>query len=127
MAGPPETATLRESLRSMPAAAHVLFAGTFVLEVGFFVLPFFTLFLIRRGYSAPEAGAAIAAYGLGELVAQITGGLLADRIGRRNAIALSMFSSGVLVLALWRAESLALIYPLMFGFAFTGELSRPAP
>lgn len=104
----------------------MLFAGTFVLEVGFFVLPFFTLFLIRNGYSAPQAGAAIAAYGLGELVAQLTGGLLADRIGRRNAIALSMFSAGTLTLALWRAQSLALIYPLMFGFAWAGELSRPA-
>jgi MFS family permease len=121
-----ETPTLRESLRSLPPPALVLFAGTFVNDFGTFVLPFYTLYLIQKGYSTPQAGVAIAAYGLGELVAQIIGGLLADRVGRRNAIALSMFTAGTLTLALWRAQGLALIVPLMFGFACASELSRPA-
>ena len=54
------------------------------------------------------------------------GGLLSDRIGRRNAIAFSMISAGVLTLALWQAHTLALIYPLMFGVACVGEIHRPA-
>lgn len=110
----------------MPASAWVLFAGSFVNRLGTFVLPFITIYLTRRGYSAPQAGIAIAGYGLGGLVAQAAGGLLADRIGRRNAIALSMLSAGVLTLALWRASSLAAIYPLMVGIGFFGELHRPA-
>lgn len=110
----------------MPSSAWVLFAGTFVNRLGTFVLPFITLYLTRNGFSAPQAGLAIAAYGLGGLLSQIVGGLLADRIGRRNAIALSMLSTGALTLALWRAETLALIYPLMFGIGCMGELHRPA-
>lgn len=110
----------------MPRSAWVLFAGTFVNRLGTFVLPFITLYLTRNGFSAPQAGLAIAAYGLGGLLSQIVGGLLADRIGRRNAIALSMLSTGALTLALWRAETLALIYPLMFGIGCMGELHRPA-
>jgi MFS family permease len=118
--------TLRESLRSLPPAAWILFAGTFVNRLGTFVLPFFTLYLTGRGFTAGQAGIAIGAYGLGGFVAQMVGGLLADRIGRRNAIALSMLSTGVLTLALWQADSLALIYTLMFAVACVGELHRPA-
>lgn len=110
----------------MPRSAWVLFAGTFVNRLGTFVLPFITLYLTGNGFSAPQAGLAIGAYGFGGLVAQIVGGLLADRIGRRNAIALSMFSTGVLTLALWQAESLALIVLLMFAIGTMGELHRPA-
>lgn len=118
--------TLRRNLRAMPASAWVLFAGSFVNRLGTFVLPFITIYLTRRGYSAPQAGFAIAGYGLGGLVSQMVGGLLADRIGRKNAIALSMISAGALTLALWRAASLMAIYPLMVGIGFFGELHRPA-
>ena len=123
---PSATPALRQSLRELPASAWVLFAGTFVNRLGTFVLPFMTLYLTGRGYSAPQAGVAIAAFGLGGLVAQMVGGLLADRIGRRNTIALSMLAAGALTLVLWRAETLAQIYPLMFGVACFGELHRPA-
>lgn len=118
--------TLRESVRMMPGPAWVLFAGTFVNRLGTFVLPFFTLYLTRRGFSAPQAGIAIGAWGLGGLVAQGLGGLLADRFGRRNTIALSMLGAGALTIALWRADTLAMIYPLMFALATVGELHRPA-
>ncbi|HZP91075.1 MAG TPA: MFS transporter [Actinomycetota bacterium] len=120
------TPTLRQNLRAMPPSAWVLFAGTFVNRVGTFVLPFITLYLTRRGYSAPQAGIAIACYGLGGLGAQAVGGLLADRIGRRNAIALAMLSAAGITVALWRATSLAAIDPLMFALAAAAELHRPA-
>ena len=110
----------------MPRSAWILFAGTFVNRLGTFVLPFITLYLTDNRFSAPQAGLAIGAYGFGGLIAQIVGGLLADRIGRRNAIALSMFSSGALTLALWQARSLALIVLLMFAIGTMAELHRPA-
>jgi MFS family permease len=120
------TPSLRENLRGLPPAAWVLFAGTFVNRLGTFVMPFFTLYLTDRGYTAAQAGLAIGAYGLGGLVAQTVGGLLADRIGRRNTIALSMFGAGAVTLLLWKAESLAVIYPLIFLLASVGEVHRPA-
>jgi MFS family permease len=110
----------------MPSSAWVLFLGTFVNRLGTFVLPFITLYLTKNGYSAPQAGVAIACYGLGGLVAQATGGLLADRLGRRNTIALAMLSAGVLTLALSRAHGLAAIYTLLFAVAAVAELHRPA-
>ena len=50
------------------------------------MLPFITLYLTSRGYSVPQAGLGLAGYGLGAIGAQAVGGLLADRIGRRNTI-----------------------------------------
>jgi MFS family permease len=118
--------SLRQNLRAMPREAWILFIGSFVNRLGTFVLPFITLYLTGKRYSPPQAGLAIACYGLGGLIAQGAGGLLADRLGRRNTIALSMLMAAAFTLALWRASSLAAIYPLMFCIALFGELYRPA-
>ncbi|HEU4864879.1 MAG TPA: MFS transporter, partial [Actinomycetota bacterium] len=56
--------SLRENVRAMPSAAWVLFAGTFVNRLGTFVFPFMILYLTGLGYSAGQAGVAIALYGL---------------------------------------------------------------
>ena len=91
----------------MPRTAWILFAGTFVLRLGSFVFPFLALYLTQpSGLSVTEAGLAITGYGIGAMLAQLTGGLLTDRIGRRNAIAISMITSSVLVLLLLQARSL---------------------
>ena len=118
--------SLRENVRAMPPAAWVLFAGTFVNRLGTFVFPFMILYLTGLGYSAGQAGVAIALYGLGGFASQLVGGWLTDRIGRRNTIGLSMLSASGLTLALWQAESLALIYVLMFLLALVAETHRPA-
>lgn len=118
--------TLRENVRALPPATWVLFAGTFVNRLGTFVLPFMTLYLTRRGYPPGQAGLAIAMYGVGGIGSQLVGGWLADRIGRRKAIALSMISASCLTLVLWRATSLAVIYPVMALLATAAEAHRPA-
>ena len=120
--------TLRENLRSLPPATWVLFGGTFVNRLGTFVMPFMTLYLTQpeRGFSIPQAGLALAMYGIGGVAAQFLGGWLADRIGRRNAIGFSMLGASVLTLMLWQASSLALIYALMLLLALVAEMHRPA-
>src|ERR1700693_3927355 len=92
--------SLRQSLRALPAPAWILFGGTFVNRFGTFVVPFLVLYLTRIGYSVGQAGAAIGVYGGGLLVASTLGGHLADRIGRRNTIAVSMFGSALAMLTL---------------------------
>ena len=98
--------SLRQNLRGLPREAWVLFAGAFVNRLGTFVLPFITLYLRHRGYSAPQAGLGLAAYGMGAIGAQGVGGLLADRIGRRNAIALSMGGGALCALSLGWVDGL---------------------
>src|SRR5436190_15089188 len=101
--------SLRESLRALPAGAWILFLGTFLNKFGTFVLPFLAIYMTRLGYSAAAAGVATAAYGLGSLCACMLGGYLADRLGRRKTIVLSMFSAAVAMLCLSQARSLSMI------------------
>jgi MFS family permease len=118
--------SLRQNLRSLPPAAWVLFGGTFVNRLGTFVMPFMTLYLTHRGFSVPQAGLALAMYGIGGVAAQFLGGWLADRIGRRNAIGFSMLGASVTTLLLWQASSLLMIYALMLLLALVAEMHRPA-
>ena len=118
--------SLRQNLRSLPPTAWVLFGGTFVNRLGTFVMPFMTLYLTHQGFSVPQAGLALAMYGIGGVAAQFLGGWLADRIGRRNAIGFSMLGASVITLLLWQASSLLLIYALMLLLALVAEMHRPA-
>jgi MFS family permease len=114
------------SVRSMPPAAWVLFGGSFVNRFGSFVLVFLVIWLTEEGYSAAQAGAAVSSYGAGALGASLLGGYLADRIGRRNAIAVSMLSAAATMLALSQARTLALVLVLSGLAGLTSELYRPA-
>jgi MFS family permease len=115
-----------QNLRALPPAAWILFAGTFVNRFGTFVIPFLVIYLTRQGYSMAQAGAALGVYGAGQLIASIAGGHLADRIGRRYTIALSMFSSAAAMMALSQAHVFAAILTTTFLAGVSTELYRPA-
>ena len=118
--------TLLSSLRALPRPAWVLFLGTFLNKFGAFVVPFLTLYLTSRGCSAGAAGLAIGAYGVGNLLASLLGGHLADQLGRRQTIVLSMFSGAAMMLLLSQAHGLPLIILLSALTGLTCEFYRPA-
>ena len=118
--------TLLASLRTLPRAAWILFLGVFLNKFGSFVVPFLTLYLTRQGYSMADAGIAIGAYGAGHFLASGLGGHLADTIGRRKTIVLSMFSAAITMLLLSQARSLPAIILLTAFAGLAGELYRPA-
>ncbi|HTL16678.1 MAG TPA: MFS transporter [Patescibacteria group bacterium] len=119
-------ASLKENLRALPRGAWILFFGTFLNKFGTFVIPFLAIYMTRLGYSAAQAGLAIAAYGIGTLGACLLGGDLADRIGRRKTIVLSMFSAAAAMLCLSVVRGLPLIMLFSGVAGLTGELYRPA-
>ncbi len=118
--------SFRTDIAAMPRSVWVLFAGTLVNRFGSFVLVFLALYLTRRGFTAPQAGLAMAAYGAGAIGASLAGGWLADRFGRRNSIVLSMVLSACVMLSLWRAEAYLLLMVLTALAGFCAELYRPA-
>lgn len=125
---PPEVRRvgLLASLRALPRAAWMLFFGTFLNKFGGFVVPFLTLYLTGRGYTVSQAGLAVSTYGVGGLIASLLGGHLADKLGRRQTILLSMFSGAVAMMLLSQARDFGLILVLVTLTGLTNELYRPA-
>src|SRR5689334_12089197 len=96
-----------------PRSLWILCIGTFFNRIGGFVSVFLVLYMTSKGYTPAQAGIAASAYGIGSISAAALGGYLADRLGRRNTIMLSMFSSAVAMLALSQANVLWLIIVLV--------------
>lgn len=115
-----------ESLRALPQPVWVVFVGSFINRIGTFVIPFLTLHVSKLGVPDSQVGVPLALYGVGALFASVFGGHLADSIGRRNTISLSMFSSAVTMVGLAFCSTAAQIW-IMAGVAgFATELYRPA-
>lgn len=117
---------LLHSLRALPGPVWVLCLGTFLNRFGTFVIPFLTLYLTGRGFSVGQAGIAIGVYGIGNVLATIVGGFMADHFGRRKTIAVAMFGGAAVMLALSQAERFPVILGLAFLSGLVGELYRPA-
>ncbi len=117
---------LFSDLRTLPAAAWVLFFGMFLNKFGTFVVPFLALYLTHLGYTLADAGLAIGAYGVGNLIASFLGGHLADTIGRRKTILLSMFSGAVTLMLLSQARTLPFILSFAALTGLASEFYRPA-
>src|SRR5438874_5606852 len=117
---------LRDNLRALPRGAWIILIVSFVNKFGTFVLPFLTIYLIRIGYSTAQAGLAVGAYGIGSLCASFLGGHLADHLGRRKTIVLSMFSGAAAMLCLSQARTLGTFAAFASFAGLTCELYRPA-
>jgi MFS family permease len=117
---------MRRNIRELPPMAWFLIGGSFINRFGSFVVPFLVLYLRSKGFSIAEAGTAVAAYGAGEVIASGIGGYLADRIGRKNTIALSMFSSAAAMIALSQVETYGPVLILAFAAGLVSEARRPA-
>jgi MFS family permease len=114
------------TLRSFPRPVWILCGGSFLNKFGTFVIPFLALYMTRRGFSPTEAGLAIGAYGIGNFLASILGGHLADTIGRRKTIVFSMVAAAASMLLLSQAET---FWSIVFFTGLTGlsaEFYRPA-
>jgi MFS family permease len=129
-------ATLRSSPAALAAPRNVLgfpptvwllCGGAFVNRFGSFVQVFLVIFLHQeRGYSLAEAGGAVAVYGLGSLSSAAVGGVLADRVGDRRAIAISMFMTAGALAPIPSVSGRWLLLPLLGLAGFATDLYRPA-
>ncbi|MDP9194391.1 MAG: MFS transporter [Acidobacteriota bacterium] len=118
--------TLLQNLRALPRPVWILFAGTFINRFGTFVMPFLAMYMTDEGFTATQAGLAVSSYGAGHIMASMIGGHLADRIGRRHTIALSMFSSAVAMMALSQARTFPQLVACAFVVGLVSEIYRPA-
>jgi MFS family permease len=123
--------TLRERVAvltaDLPSTYWFLWLGILINRLGSFVIPFLTLYLTgQRGVSISQAALTVSLFGAGSFVAQLVGGELADRLGRRPVLLMSLFIAPVAMIALGFSHAVPLIsfFTLVLGF-FT-DLYRPA-
>ncbi len=127
--------TLRD-IRSMPRALWVLTGGQFINRFGCFVYPFLALYLTEQGFAAAEVALVLGAMATGNLVSPFLSGYLADAIGRRNTIFVSLVGGALTMLAIyyirgpWPTAALAGLHGLLaqaFGPASHALLSDVVP
>jgi MFS family permease len=118
--------SLVPDVRGLPGPFWVLFAGTFVNRVGGFVLIFLAIYLTEeRGLNPAQAGAVVAAYGIGAIGAGPIGGALADRIGRRPTLVASLIGGGASMFVLGLMSSTSTITAAAIGTGLLYEMYRP--
>ncbi len=101
--------------------------GTVINRLGGFAVPFLMLYLTAKLQMDPASAALyVSGLGAGSFLAQLVGGEIADRFGRRPVLLFSLFASPVAMLTLGIARETWLIAVAMFMLGFFTDLFRPA-
>jgi MFS family permease len=129
---PPSPATrlpafLHTRVGGLPRAFWALWAGSFVNRLGTMVEPFLAFYLTGvRGLSLAATGAVLALFGLGSVVSQMLGGVLADRVGRRATLTGGMVATAGAMLALGYVTATPVVVGVVFVLGVTIDIYRPA-
>lgn len=119
--------TYRAAFSGLNRAVWLLSIASLINRSGTMVMPFLVLFLTsRRGFTAIEAGQALALYGLAAMAASYLGGRLSDRFGPLAVMKSSLLLTGVCFLVLGAVHGKLAISALIFLLGLVGELFRPA-
>jgi MFS family permease len=111
----------------IPRVFWTLWAGTLVNRAGTFVMPLLFVYLTQvRGLPLPVAGTVVSLHGFGALFGGLSGGALADRIGRRAVMLFSLLTGAVFMLALAAARAVPHVAATTLLLGFFTEMYRPA-
>lgn len=126
--GPPASpGTPRQRAGGLPRLFWVLWTGILINRLGTLVEPFLGIYLVAvRGLPVAAAGAALAVYALGSVISQITGGLLADTLGRRATLILGTLANGASLIGLGYVTAAPAVIAMTFAAGATIDTYRPA-
>ncbi|MEV6298008.1 MFS transporter [Actinoplanes sp. NPDC051861] len=118
---------LRQAAGGLPRQFWFLWTGTLINRLGAFVVIFLSIYLTSdRHFTQSQAGLVLGLYGVGGAVGTMTGGVLADRWGRRPTMLTAQFGAAALMLALGFAHSYAQIAVTTLLLGLFSEAVRPA-
>ena len=118
---------LASLLEGLPPTYWLIWTGTLVNRLGGFVIPFLTLYLTaQRAIPVSTAALMVSFFGAGSFLAQLSGGELTDRLGRRPVMLMSFFVTPIFMVTLGLARDLVLISICTFIVGFFTDLYRPA-
>ena len=114
-------------LAGLPRDSWLLALATLVNRAGTMVIPFLALHFTRNlGFSAGEAGAALAVYGIVSLLTSPFAGRLADRVGSQRILTVSLFLGGLGFWALPLLKTMPQVVVGMVVLSAVSEAMRPA-
>ncbi|MEW9552290.1 MFS transporter [Nonomuraea sp. NPDC050783] len=116
----------RDTVRRLPPMVWIVSFGILVVRVGNFLPVFMVLYLTDRGIAPVAAGLVLGAAGLGNVLGNAVGGYLADRIGRRWTIVVSMVTTAVPTALIPLFDELAVLVALAFLAGAASQIYRPA-
>jgi MFS family permease len=118
---------LQARLGGLPRAFWVLWTGSLINRVGTMVEPFLALYLNGvRGLSIVATGLVMAVYGVGSIISQFVGGILADRIGRRATLTCGMLGNAVAMITLGYVTAIPAVVATVLLLGLTIDMYRPA-
>jgi predicted MFS family arabinose efflux permease len=99
----------------------------FINRSGSMVLLFTSLYLTKDlHFTIAEAGYALSFYGIGSVLGSYAGGWLTDRKNFFDIMLYSLIISGLILLLLLIATSPVFVSLIIFSYAFTADMFRPA-
>lgn len=111
----------------LPWSFWLLLVGMWVNRIGSFVLPFLSLYLSEsEGLASEEVALVLGAWGAGTLLSALLGGSLADRLGRKPTMMLSLCGGAIALAALGNVHGSLALSGAAFALGALGELYRPA-
>jgi MFS family permease len=124
----PPVRTYREIRRDFDRLVLVLAAGDLVASFGFaLVFPFLTIYLVEKlGASGAQAGLVVGAYSVCSIVSGAAGGWLADRVGRRRVMIVSVGLTAIVIALMGQAGDLASITVLTIVLGIVDPAFIPA-
>jgi MFS family permease len=126
-APPASPGTSHRRAGGVPRLFWVLWTGILINRLGTLVEPFLGVYLVAvRGFPVAAAGGVLAVYALGSMFSQITGGLLADTLGRRATLTLGMLANGASLIALGYVTAAPAVIAMTFAAGATIDIYRPA-
>jgi MFS family permease len=118
---------LTSLVEGLPPAYWLIWTGTLINRLGGFVIPFLTLYLTtQRAIPVSQAALMVSLFGAGSFIAQLSGGELTDRLGRRPIMLMSFLITPIFMIILGLARELTLISISTFMVGFCTDLYRPA-
>jgi predicted MFS family arabinose efflux permease len=116
----------KNAYSGLPRSMWWLALVMFINRSGTMVIPFLTVYLTSKGYSLPQAGYVMAAFGTGAIVGGYLGGRLTDSFGHFRVQLFSLLFNGILFIVLGQMRGFWPITICIFVLASLGEAFRPA-
>jgi len=122
-----KTKRITSLFEGLPPTYWFIWLGTLINRIGGFVIPFLSLYLtVQRLIPVSRAALIVSLFGAGSFIAQLMGGELTDRLGRRPVMLMSFFITPVFMITLGLAQNILLISLATFAVGFFTDLYRPA-